>query len=56
MVRLVPEPLPAHSIGSQDQELDVTLDETENVQPESEQEVGSTEQETSADGEEKYRI
>ncbi|KAM4566337.1 uncharacterized protein cep295 isoform 2-T2 [Odontesthes bonariensis] len=54
VVRLVPEPLPAHSIGSQDQELDVTLDETvlpetENVQTESEQDVGSAEQETSAE-------
>ncbi|XP_072248142.1 uncharacterized protein cep295 [Leuresthes tenuis] len=49
VVRLVPEPLPAHSIGSQDQELDVTLDETEHVQPESEQELGSSEQETSAE-------
>ncbi|XP_008281294.1 uncharacterized protein cep295 [Stegastes partitus] len=54
VVRLVPEPLPAPSTGSQDQELDVTLDETttaetENTQHDTEQDVGSTEQETSAE-------
>lgn len=59
MVQLVPEPLPAPSTGSQDQELDVTLDEiattgTENSQHDSEQEPGRTEQET-AQGEEKYK-
>ncbi|KAK2913060.1 hypothetical protein Q8A73_007173 [Channa argus] len=52
VVQLVPEPLPALSTGSQDQELDVTLDEiatpeTENAQPHTEQEAESTEQETS---------
>ncbi len=53
MVQLVPEPLPAPSTGSQDQELDITLDEiatTGNAQHE--EEAGSTEQETSAQGEE----
>lgn len=55
MVQLVPEPLPAPSTGSQDQELDVTLDDavtpgTENTQQDTEQEAGSTEQETSAQG------
>ncbi|XP_041851766.1 centrosomal protein of 295 kDa isoform X3 [Melanotaenia boesemani] len=50
VVKLVPEPLPDPSTGSQDQELDVTLDEpafsgTENVRYD-------TEQETSAEGEE----
>nr|XP_033486685.1 uncharacterized protein cep295 isoform X2 [Epinephelus lanceolatus] len=49
VVQLVPEPLPALSTGNQDQELDVTLDETtaqgaENTQHDTEQE----EQETSA--------
>ncbi|TKS80614.1 Centrosomal protein of 295 kDa [Collichthys lucidus] len=55
VVQLVPEPLPALSTGSQDQdqELDVTLDEiptraTENTHHDTEQEAGSTEQETSA--------
>lgn len=57
VVQLVPEPLPALSTGSQDQELDVTLDETtaqgaENTQHDTEQE----EQETSAQGEEKHQI
>ncbi|XP_029923683.1 centrosomal protein of 295 kDa isoform X3 [Myripristis murdjan] len=56
MVQLVPEPLPAPSTGSQDQELDVTLDDavtpgTENTQQDTEQEAGSTEQETSAQAE-----
>lgn len=60
MVQLVPEPLPAVSTGSQDQELDVTLDEitttgSENSQPDSEQEPRRTEQETSAQGEEKHQ-
>lgn len=58
MVQLVPEPLPASSTGSRDQELDVTLDETsrpeaEHVQNDTEREAGSSEQETSAEGEEK---
>ncbi|KAM7398864.1 hypothetical protein PAMP_018173 [Pampus punctatissimus] len=53
VVQLAPEPLPAPSTGSQDQELDVTLDEiptleTENTQQGTEQEARSTEQETSA--------
>ncbi|XP_026185651.1 centrosomal protein of 295 kDa isoform X1 [Mastacembelus armatus] len=52
VVQLVPEPLPALSTSSQDQELDVTLGEittteTENTQPDTEQKAGSTEQETS---------
>ncbi|KAK2846576.1 hypothetical protein Q5P01_009575 [Channa striata] len=52
VVQLVPEPLPALSTGSKDQELDVTLDEiatpqTETTQPDTEQEAESTEQETS---------
>ncbi|KAM6932934.1 uncharacterized protein cep295 [Xenentodon cancila] len=52
VVQLVPEPLPALSNDSQDQELDVTVDEM--VTPESENnmqldtEDGSTEEETSA--------
>ncbi|XP_047450066.1 centrosomal protein of 295 kDa isoform X3 [Mugil cephalus] len=54
VVRLTPEPLPAPSTGSQDQELDVTLDdiattETEDAQRDAEREAGSTEQETSAE-------
>lgn len=60
MVQLVPEPLPASSTGSRDQELDVTLDETsrpeaEHVQNDTEREAGSSEQETSAEGEEKEK-
>ena len=60
MVQLAPEPLPALSTGSQDQELDVTLDEvttpgTENSSHEAEQEAESNEQETSAQGEESDR-
>ncbi|XP_044209509.1 centrosomal protein of 295 kDa [Thunnus albacares] len=56
VVQLVPEPLPALSTGSQDQELDVTLDEiatpeAENTQQGAEQEAGSTEQEMSAQAE-----
>lgn len=56
VLQLVPEPLPAPSTSSQDRELDVTLDdvatqETENTH-EAEQIAGSTEQETSAEGEE----
>ena len=59
MVQLVPEPLPALSTSSQDQELDVTVDEmdtpeTEDMQRHTEQEAGSTEQETSAEGEETF--
>ncbi|XP_037828945.1 centrosomal protein of 295 kDa isoform X3 [Kryptolebias marmoratus] len=54
VVQLIPEPLPASSTGSRDQELDVTLDETstseaEHVQNDTEQEAGSTEQEPSAE-------
>uniref|UniRef100_A0A1A7YQM1 Uncharacterized protein n=1 Tax=Iconisemion striatum TaxID=60296 RepID=A0A1A7YQM1_9TELE len=54
VVQLVPEPLPAPSASSHDQELDVTVDETavpetESVQNDSEQEVGSSEKETSAE-------
>lgn len=63
MVQLVPEPLPALSTGSQDQdqELDITLDEiptpaAENTHHDTEQEAGSTEQEASARGEEKLQI
>lgn len=63
MVQLVPEPLPALSTGSQDQdqELDVTLDEipttaTENTQRDAEQDAGNTEQEISEQGEEKLQI
>ncbi|XP_071351833.1 centrosomal protein of 295 kDa isoform X2 [Trachinotus anak] len=53
VVQLVPEPLPALSTGSQDQELDITLDEittpgTENTQRDAEQEAASTEQDTFA--------
>ncbi|XP_042342950.1 centrosomal protein of 295 kDa [Plectropomus leopardus] len=52
VVQLVPEPLPALSTGSQDQELDVTLDDistqgAENTQHDTEQEE-QEEQETSA--------
>ncbi|XP_051813514.1 centrosomal protein of 295 kDa isoform X2 [Acanthochromis polyacanthus] len=50
VVRLVPEPLPAPSTGTQDQELDVTLDEI-NTQHDTEEDAGSTEQETSAEAE-----
>ncbi|XP_037631417.1 centrosomal protein of 295 kDa isoform X2 [Sebastes umbrosus] len=51
VVQLVPEPLPALSTSSQDQELDVTLDENAtqekgNAHHDTEQEAGSTEQET----------
>ncbi len=61
VVQLVPEPLPALSTGSQDQELNVTLDEiatpeTENTPHDEEQEAGSAEQETSAQGNEKLQI
>lgn len=61
MVQLVPEPLPALSPGSQDQELDVTLDEiatqgTEDTQRNTEQEARRTDQETSAQGEKKHQI
>ncbi|XP_030599310.1 centrosomal protein of 295 kDa isoform X2 [Archocentrus centrarchus] len=54
VVQLAPEPLPAHSTSSQDQELDVTLDEiatpeTKNTQYDREQEPGGTEQETAAE-------
>lgn len=61
MVQLVPEPLPALSTGSQDQELDVTLDEiatqeTRSPQHDTDQDAGGTEQETSAQGEEKHHI
>ncbi|XP_027135702.1 centrosomal protein of 295 kDa isoform X2 [Larimichthys crocea] len=55
VVQLVPEPLPALSTGSQDQdqELDITLDEiptpaAENTHHDTEQEAGSPEQEASA--------
>ncbi|XP_062275908.1 centrosomal protein of 295 kDa [Scomber scombrus] len=57
VVQLVPEPLPAPSTGSQDQELDVTLDEIATLDEENaqrrgaEQEAGSTEQETSSHAE-----
>lgn len=55
VVQLVPEPLPALSTGSQDQELDVTLDElaaqeTESSPNDTEQDARSSEQETSARG------
>ncbi|GAA6223572.1 centrosomal protein of 295 kDa [Lates japonicus] len=53
VVQLVPEPLPALSTSSQDQELDITLDEittpgTEYTQHDAEQEGATTGQETSA--------
>ncbi|XP_034385039.1 uncharacterized protein cep295 isoform X3 [Cyclopterus lumpus] len=53
VVQLVPEPLPAPSTGSQDQELDVTLDEIASqgavpTQHDAEQEAGCTEEEASA--------
>lgn len=56
MVQLVPEPLPELSTGSQDQELDVTLDDvapplSENTQPDTEQGAGTSEQESSTQGE-----
>ncbi|XP_037533826.1 centrosomal protein of 295 kDa [Nematolebias whitei] len=56
VVQLVPEPLPASSTGSRDQELDVTLDETsrpeaEHVHNDTERQAGSSEQETSAEAE-----
>ena len=58
VLQLAPEPIPVLSTGSQDQELDVTLDEittpgTEHSPHEAEQEAESNEQETSAQGEEK---
>ncbi|KAM9732829.1 LOW QUALITY PROTEIN: centrosomal protein of 295 kDa [Menidia menidia] len=51
VVRLVPEPLPALSIGSQDQELDVTMDESAfpAIEDDSQPETGSSERETSAE-------
>uniref|UniRef100_A0A1A8JVF2 Uncharacterized protein n=1 Tax=Nothobranchius kuhntae TaxID=321403 RepID=A0A1A8JVF2_NOTKU len=54
VIQLVPEPLPALSASSHDQELDVTLDETavpeaESAQNDSEPEVGGSEKETSAE-------
>ncbi|XP_028276388.1 centrosomal protein of 295 kDa isoform X2 [Parambassis ranga] len=56
VVRLVPEPLPAFSTGSQDQQLDITMEEIatsemENTQDDSQRESGATEQETSAEAE-----
>ncbi|XP_053279039.1 centrosomal protein of 295 kDa [Pleuronectes platessa] len=53
VLQLAPEPIPALPTGSQDQELDVTLDEittpgTEHSPHEAEQEAESNEQETSA--------
>lgn len=56
MVQLIPEPLPALSTGSQDQELDVTLDElatqeTESSPNDTEQDARSSEQEAAAPGE-----
>ncbi|XP_051254471.1 uncharacterized protein cep295 isoform X8 [Dicentrarchus labrax] len=52
VVQLVPEPLPALSTGSQDQELDVTLDEGPTPGTEdTEHEARITEQETSAEAE-----
>lgn len=50
----MPEPLPALSTSSQDQELDVTLDETATSGTENTQH--DTEQETSAQGGEKHQI
>ncbi|CAG06463.1 unnamed protein product, partial [Tetraodon nigroviridis] len=52
VVQLVPEPLPDLSPGSQDQELDVTLDDvappmSENTQPDTEQGARTSEQELS---------
>lgn len=56
VVQLVPEPLPDLSADSQDQELDVTLDEvapplSENTQPDTEQAAGTSEQESLPQGE-----
>ncbi|XP_035477657.2 uncharacterized protein cep295 isoform X2 [Scophthalmus maximus] len=53
VAQLAPEPLPALSTGSQDQELDVTLDEittprTENTPHDAEREPACSEQETSS--------
>lgn len=61
MLQLVPEPLPVLSIGSQDQELDITLDEVtssgaENTLHDTEQEPGRTELQTTVQGEEKHQI
>lgn len=61
MVQLVPEPLPALSTDSHDQELDITQDEvttqgTENTQHGAEQETASTDQEILAQGEEKRSV
>lgn len=69
VVQLVPERLPDLSTGSQDQELDVTLDEvapplSENTQPDTEQGAGTSEEESLTQGErplmskpsEKYKI
>lgn len=55
VVQLVPEPLPDLSPGSQDQELDVTLDDvappmSENTQPDTEQGARTSEQELSTQG------
>lgn len=55
LVQLIPEPLPALSTSSQDQELNVTLDEiptheTENTHHETQQGSPRTEQESSAQG------
>lgn len=55
MVQLVPEPLPALSTSSHDQELDVSLDEIASqggaaTQHDAERESGSTELELSDEG------
>lgn len=60
VVQLIPEPLPAFSTSSQEQELDVTMDEiatpeTENTQSDAEQEARSTEQGTSAHGKDPHK-
>ncbi|XP_056297464.1 uncharacterized protein cep295 isoform X2 [Pseudoliparis swirei] len=56
VVQLVPEPLPALSMGSQDQELEVSLDEVATQGPvpkqhDAEREAGCTEEEASAQAE-----
>lgn len=61
VVQLVPEPLPALSMVSQDQELEVSLDEVATQGPvpkqhDAEREAGCTEEEASAQGEEKPQI
>lgn len=53
VVQLLPEPLPEMSAGSQDQELDVTMDEVAPPLslPDPEERAGRSEQESSTQGE-----